>query len=405
MDDFKYEQESVLSRNDYLLCGLLFLLGFNFRNMFYIIFLVFAFLSFLVYRKSCLKPNILIRLLILFSFSFAYLYAYTKMYGTNIVKIIVITSFPIMYYLGYSTLVDGRKWKAPIISIVLGLTLHGVLNFLYNFRMLSGNTARSTIDFWTHSEWIITGQISLFIMIAGLSYYIFACVSFKEKPLVKTSLVILWSIGMLYNVLTATRTVVYAAVLTSMICSIVHLVRFNKEQKGVARYLVTVLFAILVIFFAYSIDFMGIKSWFMSTPLYTRTQVIGVLSQSDDILSRQGQAIAAFSQLLSHPNGGYTMAFSRNLKFIHNTWLNIAYFAGLVPCILFFLFSLGAFRDMTIIVKNGINNQDVVFIVGVYIAVFVYLVLEPVCEAVPSMITLFCYICGYVRNRSEVVGI
>lgn len=379
----------------------LLLLGVNFGNKFYYIVPLFIVIVLSKDGKPQLSKQTLERFLVLMVFSIIYLYAIFRSNGTNLTKIIVYMSFPFMYLVGYFFKIRSEQWNASVLTLVVGLSIHGALNLVTNSAILLGGFGtRSTIDFWTKSEWIMTGQISLFILIAGCTYYMFFCLSKKENAILKSMLILLLVLGLIYNVLGATRTVIYACVLDIVICIFISVWKKRKNSTKLFKYIFSTALVIFCLWGIYSLNIFNIKTIMESTPLFQRIERLNTVSNLTN--ERQEQVYLALGQLFDYPLGGHKMNFPGmgKIHFIHNTWLNIAYAAGYIPCILFLLFCISGVKDCITILKKDTEN-NAVFVCGIFIVAMVYMYLEPVCEAVPSFITIFCFICGRFRRREE----
>lgn len=382
---------------------LLFLLGVNFGNKFYYFVPLFIIIVLLQDGKTLLSKRICKRFLVLLIFSIIYLYGIFRSNGTNLTKIIVYMSFPFMYLIGYFFKTRNEQWKTSVLTLIIGLAFHGVLNLSTNSAILLGGFgARSTIDFWIKSEWIMTGQISLFILIAGCTYYMFFCLSKKENVILKSMLIILLILGLIYNVLGATRTVIYACVLDIVIGIFISIWKKHKNSTKLFKYIFSTALVIFCLWGIYSLNIFNIKTIMESTPLFQRIERLNTVANSTN--ERQEQVYLALTQLFDYPLGGYKMNFPGmgKIDFIHNTWLNIAYAVGYIPCILFLIFCFSGLKDCITILKKDTEN-NAVFVCGIFIVAMVYMYLEPVCEAVPSFITIFCFICGRISYRVEYI--
>lgn len=382
---------------------LLFLLGVNFGNKFYYIVPLFIIIVLLQDGKTLLSKKICKRFLVLLIFSIIYLYGIFRGNNTDLTKIIVYMSFPFMYLVGYFFKTCNEQWKASALTLIVGLACHGVLNLVTNSAILLGGAGtRSTIDFWTKSEWIMTGQISLFILISGCAYYIFFSMSKRKNVILKPILMILLILGLIYNVLGATRTVVYACVLDMVICIFISLWKKRKNATKLFKYTLGIAFVIFCLWGMYTLNIFNIRTIMESTPLFQRIERLNTVSNLTN--ERQEQVYLALMQLFDYPLGGYKMNFPGmgRIDFIHNTWLNIAYAAGYVSCVVFLLFCFLEVKDCIAILKKDTEN-NAVFVCGIFIVAMIYMYLEPVCEAVPSFITIFCFICGRISYRVEYI--
>lgn len=383
---------------------LLFLLGVNFGNKFYYIVPLFIIIVLLQDGKTLVSRRIFKRFIMLLIFTVIYLYGIFRSNGTNLTKIIVYMSFPFMYLVGYFFKIRCEQWKASVLTLIAGLAIHGVLNLATNSAILLGGFGtRSTIDFWTKSEWIMTGQISLFILISGCAYYIFFSMSKQENAILKPMLIVLLVLGLIYNVLGATRTVVYACVLDMIICIFISLWKKRKNAIKLFKYTLGIALVIFCLWGMYALNIFNVRTIMESTPLFQRIERLNTVSTSTN--ERQEQVYLALMQLFDYPLGGYKMNFPGmgKIDFIHNTWLNIAYATGYIPCIVFLLFCLWGVKDCITILKKDTEN-NAVFVCGIFIVALVYMYLEPVCEAVPSFITIFCFICGRISYRVEEIN-
>ncbi len=380
---------------------LLFLMALNFGNMFYVLYIVFAVYFVFFEGKAVYSKKAFGRICLLGLFSIVYLSVYFWYNEFEISKLIVYTSFPIMFAFGNTLYLDNKKWKTPIWVIAIGLAVHGCLNFITNFSLIfSGKTVRETIDYWLQEEWIATGQISLFILLAGCTYYILFCVNFKTAPFFKVVLILLLLTGIVYNIRLATRTVVYACGLSLVIGIVIRWCKDKRDASKRMHYMSRILVVLSIIAIVYFLNVFGIRDWITDSPLYQRVANIQP-NQDMSLEGRWGQIVGAIQRLGKNPWGGYTMEFSTKLDFIHNTWLNIAYGCGTLSAILFLLYSITLILDVWTINKKRVNDKNSIFVTGIYVAMFVYWMLEPVCEAVPSMITLFSFINGVVLAQLQ----
>ncbi len=384
-----------------VLSVLLLLLSMNFANEFYRIFLVFSAILVLLNLAKPFSAELFFRVMILIAFSAAYLYVYRQYHTVELSKIVVIFSAPVMYYVGYCFRDSGKykHWQTPIFFVMVGLALHGCLNFFKNYTVLQSG-ARQTLDFWLNTEWIMTGQISLFILLAGCAYYILVHMKLTQQPILKLFLLVLLACGVMYNIMGATRTVVYSILVNLILCALLTLLRYRRNFGRFVKYLLIVCAILLAIYLIYQTDAFGVRTWYESTPFYERMEGLKEAEDNNPLYSRQGQIEAALNQLFVRPWGGMSMQFAVPLEFIHNTWLNIAYMVGVVPMFLFLLYNLTLIKDAVVLLIRG-KEKNAVFVVGIYVAMFVYFVLEPVYEAVPTLITLFCFINGYVLKQIE----
>ena len=158
------------------------------------------------------------------------------------------------------------------------------------------------------------------------------------------------------------------------------------------------------IWIIWSLNILNVRTFLESTPLFQRIQDLNDL-ESNNMGLRGEQIGEAISQMFIHPWGGETMKFSEHWDFIHNMWLNVAYTAGLIPSILLFIYCLSVIKDALKLLKTAAKPEDSIFVLGMYVSVLLYWMIEPVFEAVPYIVTLFCFINGAVQRRVENISI
>lgn len=391
----------AFNSNNVVLGVILFLLSFNFKNKFYILFLVFSVVCFLFHPNLKFTSKCGYRIALLFCFSAVYLFSIAQTTNLTAAKIVVVMSLPIAYYIGYSinSYRKNNNWKTPVYIVITGAALHGVLNLLTNFTRLTGGV-RATVDFWTGEEVLMTTQIALFILIAGCGYYIFFTLKFDQSPILKSFFIFLFICAVIFNTLGATRTIIYSIALNLLCCYIVTLFVYQKNLTQAIRFIFLFVLFVGAVWFVWSFNIFGIRTLLESTPLLQRILVLDNL-ESNNMGLRGEQIIEALSQMFIHPWGGETMKFSEQWDFIHNMWLNVAYHAGMIPCVLLFVYCLSVLKDSRKLLKIGAKQEDSIFVLGMYVAILLYWMIEPVFEAVTFIVTLFCFINGVVQRRVE----
>lgn len=387
----------------------LFLLSLNFMNWFYKTFLVFTIVFLLLQRSISFSRKAALRIGILALFSLVYLLVFFRVKGFEISRLVVYVSFSIMFLFGYLFKTRKQSLQVPFWIITGGLALHGCLNFWTNFAMVSNTVTRWTYDFWTHDEFIMTGQISLFILLAGAFYFSLFRIRLKEHPMAKVCLLLLFVLSFYYYIRTATRTFIYACLLSLIISVLVKKIMIKETSRKIFKVALRQILFPSILVMGILFNLFGVRDWILTWPIMQRNSVLSAIF-ANDLDERWGQVIAALSQLLAKPWGGYTMIFDKNLEFIHNTWLNIAYRSGVIPSLLFFIYCLTLMSDMMKMINRNVDLNSTLLVSGIYIAMMAYFMLEPVCEAVPYIITMFCFINGMIlrqneRNEAEIAAV
>lgn len=105
----------------------------------------------------------------------------------------------------------------------------------------------------------------------------------------------------------------------------------------------------------------------------------------------------ALSQLFLYPMGGRLMEIGRN--YCHNTWLDMANAAGLIPFFAFVIYTLYTVYELILIIlKKDISSEIKMCLAGIYIAFFLYLSVEPALDASIHLVTPWIFINGITHG-------
>ena len=150
------------------------------NRYYYFIFLAVAIFCLKPNRRLYIDPVPVVSLLAL-AISW---FAFSPESTTSIFAPIKSFAYLLCYVMGASLLTDDREYekgKTPyklfymvILSIGAGMMIHYMLNWLTNLN----STERNTMDFWTKSIIVATGQAALACVPLGLAI---ACIFFQNK--------------------------------------------------------------------------------------------------------------------------------------------------------------------------------------------------------------------------------
>ena len=134
-----------------------------------------------------------------------------------------------------------------------------------------------------------------------------------------------------------------------------------------------------VLFCLVGIGVLALAAW----EILMHSSYASVLTRDGGILNNirfKGQ-ICAIRQLFTYPMGGYQM-YLAGMQYAHNIWLDTANAAGLIPFTALVLYTLLSVYDlMKLLFKTDISQEIKYAMSGIYVAFFLYYMIEPALEA------------------------
>ena len=380
----------------FLLCY--FMMLFDFPNL--LTFLLGAFVCLILFIKhKKLRLSIGACLLIITIFFY-----YTIVYG---MQNAVIMGLPyvgiLMYFLGDYLICEVKTWKNSnrlimilMFSLVLGFTIHGFLNsymFLAGYRT---ETGRHWYDFWMNIYLPATEQVIYFLPILSM---IFPAIVYWKKGKMESALILASSIFFIYlSWISDSRMPIFIFPMVFAAQLILYLILerekvkelFVKNRKLIALMLITgavILFAVL----------------------FTDNPVISILKEK---LGRDGGILGsdrfvaqrlALQQLFKYPMGGNHMELGR-VNYAHNTWLDMANRAGLIPFFAFTAYTiLTVYEMIRWLMQKEIPTERKIITAGIYLAFFLYYTVERGIEGSMHFMTPWFFMNGMVHGELSIM--
>lgn len=396
--------------NTIMFAFLLFLLSMNFFNMFYqFLFFIFMILvSVFLIQKKNLTININIMYIILFSFT--YIISSALYYPIVINNVLRVCSFPMAYIVGTMLVNRPHKDKSKVIikyitAMTFGTTILLLLTAATNIKRFGlFNGSRIMPDFWTGINSAVTGQAVLGVMSIGFAYYGFFICS-KNKFIVRMLTLIGVLTGVIYNLFTASRSffVLFCIVFSiSFLCNM--LIGENSHNKRIKVFF-KVIFLVILLVLIYNINFLGLKDFIESMPLFDRITSSGYKSVTES--GRINRLKYYWKNIWYYPFGGKNMRTV--VGYSHFLWLDIYDVAGIVPCVLIILFNTKTLINVYRITKLYMASKNFsILIISMLSAFALQFTSEPIIEGVPWLLVLYCLICGmtdtyYLCNKEECI--
>ncbi len=330
---------------------------------------------------------------------FASMLSYTLIIHTNALGIAYIVLLPTIFAFMGKYLIcnssDNKEQKRAVYlmacTIVIGYSIHGILNsILFLQNGFSGN-ARAWLDMWDGTSPAATQQVLYFLPVLSL---FFSALLFIRKQFPASLFILLSSIFFLYiSVITMSRTsLVIWGIMLILECFLWCILNYKRIDWGRFAKKVSPIWFILPIILIIAV-------WFF---IHQHTSLLQYdwLKRNGGILNniRFQAQISAVKQLFVYPMGGYQMDLA-GLKYAHNVWLDLANAAGLIPFTLFAAYTILSFIDIVRLLVSDLVSSDTKYILSsLYFAFILYYLVEPALDASVLYLLPWCFINGTLHG-------
>lgn len=278
----------------------------------------------------------------------------------------------------------GFYWLVSALAI--GSLGHYFLNWVSNLGV--EDVTRNTVDFWTGQVLGATGQAALACMAIALSV---AClfINCDKKIKIASWIAIVIIVG--YNLILAGRTM-FLIMLVVILAAFFH--RKKMENKGKWMTLMILALGILLVVALVRLNFLGIGSYFETTPLYERFfGEEGSIDISED--GRMERKLFYLQHMLEHPFGGAHLR--AEIGYAHDAFLDtydhFSVFA-LIAMIVFIAHTVG--HLMRCVTDKTLPFAFRQIVLCIYIAIYIECLVEPILLGLPWLFASFCLIDGYL---------
>jgi hypothetical protein len=178
----------------------------------------------------------------------------------------------------------------------------------------------------------------------------------------------------------------FIALILSLMCIYI---KINFRNKIILLFKIIILFIIIFILIIYINDFASIKDLEIVNNYFSK----GINSPRYK-LWRKG-----FIGMFKFPLGGAKTDLSPE-NYVHNFWLDIGWYAGVLPVIIISLFQVSHTKSFFKIFSNQ-NNNKCIFVLGFSIMIFGKLFLEPVMFGSVKFFLFSIFFLGYIKEYSK----
>lgn len=304
-------------------------------------------------------------------------------------------------YMIYSMKQDknfNRMVLQVILALIVGFTIYGLLNsYMYYAGYVVPGTRRWQ-DFWSHE--IVPGTQHTVYFLPMMAMFLPAIVFIKERKW-KSIIVAVITVFFCYtSLVTKSRMPLLIFVIVFFVQGILYAITEWQVTKKVLVDKRTWILAICLMMLVV-IGFVAVKDTaVMSNFLNNMGKDGGILNNVRFVAQRQ-----AISQLFDYPMGGRQMDMILG-NYCHNTWLDMANAAGLIPFFAFTAYTVYTLYELLCIVKKEwISTEIKMITVGIYSSFFLYFCVEPALDASIHYLTPWIFLNGVVHAINSKKGV
>lgn len=281
-------------------------------------------------------------------------------------------------------------------TVVLGYTIHGFLNSYMYLAGYRTEGRRHWYDFWMNVYLPATEQVIYFLPILSL---IFPAIIYFRKSKVLNVFILLSSVFFVYiSWVSDSRMSIFIFPLVFAAQAVLYaLLEWDKIKAAIMKRK-RLFIAICVCAAVVLLLFIIVDNPVMSV-LKTKLGRDGGVFGSDRFVAQR----LALEQLFVYPMGGSKMEFGR-ITYAHNTWLDMANRAGLIPFFAFTAYTFWTIYEMIVwLTKTEISTRRKLMVAGVYGAFFLYYTVERGIDNSMHFMTPWFFINGMVHGELSIL--
>jgi len=333
------------------------------------------------------NPNLLLKkltntfLLLGFLSSYYLIIFWHGIFSYSPLYLIINIFSPIILYLCGLNLSNGKIKPLNVLIIsTMGFIIFANLSVIFSFLKYSTLFFRDADNFWTG----IPANSPYWGIFLSLGIAYLNVIFLKIKKINKILLITISTLSIISILTLATRSPIYAGVLSITTCLIIYLKK-EKEKKSI-KSLITGIVLFLFIFIVIT-NFFSFGDYLFGVERISETGL--------DDTGRTEHWFPALKGIFKYPLGGQKTIL--NNSYAHNFWLDIGWYAGIIPIIFILIFQ---FKHIKIIYKNIIENKVRYLEIGIFIAILVSYMIEPLFQASPVYFSLTIFLIGYYGNTT-----
>lgn len=336
----------------------------------------------------------------LFCFILSFASCIASLLYNDIIEAIKCFNFFIMYIVGvngYYNAVNKKKYLTRVLfSIFAGYALYIVLTYFANLNMVPEYDGQRVLNnFWNGERIAVTLVGLISSVVIGYSGYILLC---KKKYFLKIIVFVSLVLVVLINSKTATRTPILLIPIIVGLMFIIYL--FSQNSRKALKYIIIAMIVILLAIIAISNNFLGIKAYIETTPIFKRFLNEGGKTSRVQIF--QIHLVYFFDYMWG---GGNIQKTTGSMA--HNFLQQGHDLYGIFATISLVLITVCVLKNIyKLLIKRKKTEIDCLFI-SMYLAMLIQSFLEPIFTGYPCFYFSFLLIhgvaTGYVNNGCRCV--
>lgn len=373
---------------------LLFLYANNFLNMANYILLMFVLVRLFDSKMKIklLKSNTFL-LLVLGSFTYCLLYLDNYDFIDKSSFSLRFIAPVILFYWGFIIGVDGvDRIKKSIVLIAFAGCMHGFMNVFENRNVdILSIAGRQYQDIYGG---VISGTLQnlFFVVSSALLFYFVVCAGDRKYRIVG---IIMGLSGSIASVINASRTMIAVTIIVFVFSLFLYLYLNHNFETSIIYFLSISIVMFVGIAFIWWMNIFNVQELLYNSAL-GRREAMAVASSSIVQNIRWTYAVDILKVLPSYPLGGIPYYY-----YAHNLWVDIARESGIIPFVLYVLFTIASVVETVQFYRNSYKVEDIVFIVPIVISFIVVFFTEPIMDGAPLSFSLFAFIIGAIVSLNK----
>lgn len=327
---------------------------------------------------------------------------YVIVNGTQGLKYTILYIPLVMYVLANYTACSLKETENKIskllmliAAMVIGYTIYGILNsYMYYAGYVVPGTRRWQ-DFWTGE--IVPGTQHTIYFLPMMALFFPAIAYLKERKWKSVFVVVMTAFFCYTSLVTRSRMPLLIFVIAFAVQMVLYaFLEKEKTKKLLSDKRIWICAGILIIFI--------VTAFFMVKDTAVVAAFINNLGKDGGILNnvRFTAQKQALMQLFLYPMGGRQMEMVLG-SYCHNTWLDMANAAGLIPFFAFTLYTiLTLYQLIRFVRKQSFSAETKLIAVGIYVVFLLYFSVEPALDASVHYLTPWIFMNGLLQGMNAI---
>lgn len=284
-----------------------------------------------------------------------------------------------------------QKTNKALIIIYYCISIYIILSGLYTLVIYKeiNATQRNMYSIWNGEILNPTHIGSLSTVPLSISIFL----SLRRRNFDKLIHIIIATTLLVFNMMMSNRVILIffvIFVIAALLCN-----NYGKKINVKFKFLIIFLIIILLLYGFYFYDLFNVRHFVSSIPVFQRISDLRKIEYKDPRLERQIYII-----LNMHKNLTGEGWFTNQIGESHNVWLDIYDYAGIIPFILFFRFTIMCISQVIQCYKYSNVNETYAILALTMFSYFLSFMVEPVFRSCESFFCLFIF-CAGLLNRIE----